>query len=532
MVLNQNTKRETGKTAQLGNIQAAKAVADIIRTTLGPRSMLKMLLDPMGGIVITNDGNCILREVDVSHPAAKSMIELSRGQDEEVGDGTTSVIVLSGQILGSATPLLERNFHPTIIVSGYMKGLQKALDTCNKICRTIDINNIAELTEIVTSAIGTKFSARYGEMMVSMAIKAVKNIVQKRGDYTEVDIKRFVRVERIPGGDLKECQVVDGIMLNKDIPHSKMRRRIENPRILLLDCPLEYKKSESNANVEIMNEDDFSALLRQEEEYIENLCASIVAAKPDIVITEKGLSDLAQHYFLKAGITAFRRVRKTDNNRIARAVGATVVTRPEEIQETDIGTGCGLFELRKIGDDYFIFFEKCADPKACTILLRGGSVDVLKEIERNLMDAMQVVRNVVFDPRLLPGGGATEIAISTAIARSVDEVEGIAKWPYAAIGSAFEVIPRTLAENCGANVIRLMTDIRTKHLSTSSSTSTNSSWGVDGTTGQMADMYNIKIWEPYCVKTQTYKTAIESACMILRIDDVVSGTRRKPAQNQ
>ena len=181
---------------------------------------------------------------------------------------------------------------------------------------------------------------------------------------------------------------------------------------------------------------------------------------------------------------------------------------------------------------YFIFFEKCADPKACTILLRGGSVDVLKEIERNLMDAMQVVRNVVFDPRLLPGGGATEIAISTAIARSVDEVEGIAKWPYAAIGSAFEVIPRTLAENCGANVIRLMTDIRTKHLSTTSSTSTNSSWGVDGTTGQMADMYNIKIWEPYCVKTQTYKTAIESACMILRIDDVVSGTRRKPAQNQ
>jgi T-complex protein 1 subunit gamma len=351
MVLNQNTKRETGKTAQIGNIQAAKAVSDIIRTTLGPRSMLKMLLDPMGGIVITNDGNCILREVDVSHPAAKSMIELSRAQDEEVGDGTTSVIVLSGQILGSAMPLLERNFHPTVIVSGYMKGLQKALETCNKICRTIDVNNITELTEIVTSAIGTKFSGRYGEMMVAMAIKAVKNVVSKRGDYTEVDIKRFVRIERIPGGDLKDCMVVDGIMLNKDIPHSKMRRKIENPRILLLDCPLEYKKSESNANVEIMNEEDFSALLRQEEEYIENLCANIVAAKPDIVITEKGLSDLAQHYFLKAGITAFRRVRKTDNARIARAVGATIVSRPEEIQETDIGTGCGLFELRKIGDE-------------------------------------------------------------------------------------------------------------------------------------------------------------------------------------
>jgi len=275
MVLNANTKRETGRVAQLGNIQAAKAVADIIRTTLGPRSMLKMLLDPMGGIVMTNDGNCILREVDVSHPAAKSMIELSRAQDEEVGDGTTSVIILSGEILSIAEPLLERNFHPTVIVRGFLKALQKALEVCSQISRTIDVNNVAEMREIVTAAIGTKFSSRWGDQMVDIAIKAVKKVVNKRGDYTEVDVKRYVRIEKIPGGELGECQVLDGVMFNKDVTHAKMRRRIENPRILLLDCPLEYKKGESQTNVEIMNEEDFNALLRQEEEYIEQICANV-----------------------------------------------------------------------------------------------------------------------------------------------------------------------------------------------------------------------------------------------------------------
>lgn len=521
MVLNANTKRDTGRSAQLGNIQAAKAVADIIRTTLGPRSMLKMLLDPMGGIVMTNDGNCILREVDVSHPAAKSMIELSRAQDEEVGDGTTSVIILSGEILSIAEPLLEKNFHPTVIVSGFLKALQCALETCDKISRTIDVNDLKEMTEIVSSAIGTKFSVRWSEQMVGMAIKAVKKVVTKRGDYTEVDVKRYVRIEKIPGGELSECNVLDGVMFNKDVTHAKMRRRIENPRILLLDCPLEYKKGESQTNVEIMNEEDFNALLRQEEDYIEQICANIVAFKPDIVITEKGVSDLAQHYFLKAGITAFRRLRKTDQNRVARATGATIVHRPDEIQESDIGTGCGLFEVRKIGDEYFSFLEQCTDAKACTVILRGGTKDVLNEIERNLQDAMQVVRNVYFEPRMLPGGGATEIAVSNAITKSLDNVEGIKKWSYAAVANALEVIPRTLAANCGANQIRLLTELRTKHAAGASS------WGVNGTTGTAADMYELGIWEPYCVKTQTFKTAIESACLILRIDDVVSGTRKK-----
>jgi len=523
MVLNTSTERDTGRSAQMGNIAAARAVADIIRSTLGPRSMLKMLLDPMGGVVLTNDGHCILREVDVSHPAAKSMIELSRAQDEEVGDGTTSVIILSGEILRRAAPLLERNIHPTVVIRGYKQALAAGLEACRAIAQQLDPDDTPRLQELVTSTIGTKFSSRWGSRLVDMAINAVKRVVTDHGSYKEVDIKRFVRVERIPGGELDDCRVLDGVMFNKDVTHSKMARRIENPRVLLLDCPLEYKKGDSQVNVEMMGEDDFNQLLRQEEEYIETICAQIVAFRPDVVITEKGLSDLAQHYLVKAGITAFRRLRKTDNNRVARAVGATIVSRPDEIQESDVGTGCGLFEVRKIGDEYFAFFEQCSNPKACTVLLRGGSKDVLSEVERNLQDAMQVVRNVLVEPLLLPGGGATEMAAAKYIkdAMVAGSVEAHAA---EAVAEALEVIPSTLAQNCGANTVRLLTELRSKHAAG------EHTFGVNGTTGKLTDMSALHVWEPFSVKVQTLKTAIESATLLLRIDDVVSGMKKKGNQ--
>ncbi|KAG5192491.1 T-complex protein 1 gamma subunit [Tribonema minus] len=539
MVLPINTKRETGRTAQLGNISAAKAVSEIIRTTLGPRSMLKMLLDPMGGIVITNDGNCILREVDVSHPAAKSMIELSRAQDEEVGDGTTSVIILAGEMLAAAEPLLLQHLHPTQIVRGYAHALQVALETCTAVSKVVDLKDRAALKELVEAAVGTKFSHRWGDILVGMAIDAVTKVVCDVDGRTEVDVKRYVRVEKVPGGELDQCRVLDGVMFNKDVTHARMRRRIESPRILLLDCPLEYKKGESATNVEVTQEDDWNTLLRMEEEYVENICAQIVAFKPDIVITEKGVSDLAQHYFMKANITCFRRLRKSDNNRVARAVGATIVSRPDEIQESDIGTGCGLFEVRKIGDEYFAFLEQCKDPKACTVLLRGGSKDVLNEVERNLQDAMQVVRNVVFEPRLLPGGGATEMAVAAALTRAAEAADGAQRWPVAAVAGAFEAIPRTLAQNCGASVVRTLTQLRAKHAAPAAAAEgggagaaaaaahTGVTWGINGVTGELADMDTLGVWEPYSVKVQTYKTAIEAACMILRIDDIVSGVKTK-----
>lgn len=380
--------------------------------------------------------------------------------------------------------------------------------------------------------------------MVEMALQAVLTVARPKGSsqesstsskpynhQMEVDIKRYAKVEKIPGGEIADSTVLKGVMFNKDTTHTKMRRKIENPRILLLDCPLEYKKGESQTNVEITNTEDWNTMLRMEEEYVENMCMEIIAFQPDIVITEKGVSDLAQHYLAKANITAFRRLRKTDNNRVARATGATIVSRTDEIQESDIGTGCGLFEMKKISDEWFCFLDKCDEPKACTIILRGGSKDVLNEIERNLHDAMEVVRNVVYNPKLLPGGGATEMAVSMGLRRAGLKVEGVQQRPFLTVGEAMEVIPRTLAQNCGVSVIRTVTQLRAKHASACDEMEKTGevkpcNWGVNGTTGELVDMEELGIWEPFSVKVQTIKTAIESACMILRIDDIVSGSKK------
>eukprot|EP00958_Prasinococcus_capsulatus_P025929 scaffold4501_cov395-Prasinococcus_capsulatus_cf.AAC.2 len=453
----QQTKRESGRKAQVGNIRASKAVADIIRTTLGPRSMLKMLLDATGGIVLTNDGNAILREIDVSHPAAKSMIELSRTQDEEVGDGTTSVIILAGEILAvrrphharyhhplrrrsptvccvyrfrnrlqvvmmvlAAEPFLEKNIHPTVIVRAFMRALDDAIKVIDEIAFPFDSNDGKQLRHrlpvrigdvaqgeppaccgadnqmlnIVQSCIGTKFTNNFGPLMSvrcprplraelgELALKAVKTVaVTLPNGAIDIDIKKYAKVEKIPGGNIEECRVLSGVMFQKDVvTPGRMKRSVEHPRVLLLDCPLEYKKGENQTNVELMQEEDWATLLRMEEEWIEQQCAYIAAVKPDVVITEKGLSDLASHFLGKAGISAIRRLRKTDNNRIARATGATIVHRCDEIKESDVGTKAGLFEVKKLGDEYFTFLVDCEDPKACTIILRGASRDVLNEV--------------------------------------------------------------------------------------------------------------------------------------------------------
>jgi len=524
LVLNTTTKRETGREAQINNITAAKAVSSLIRTCLGPKAMLKMILDAMGGIVLTNDGNAILREVDVTHPAAKSIIELSRAQDENVGDGTTSVVILAGQMLEAAEPWINKGLHPTVIIRALFRALEDSDEIINKFAFSIDPNDTKEITKIVKSCIGTKFTSRWSSLMCKLAIDAVRTVSFEEKGRREIDIKRYARVEKIPGGDIEDSVVLSGVMLNKDVTHSNMRRYIKNPRILLLDCPLEYKKGESMTSAEIEKEEHFTQMLKIEEEYISNICSQIAKFKPDVVMTEKGVSDLAQHYFLKNNITALRRLKKTDNNRVARACGATIVNRTDEIQETDIGTGAGLFEIKKIGDEYFCFIVECNKPKACTILLRGASKDVLNEVERNLQDAMNVARNVLFDPRLVPGGGAIEMALSHALMEKAKTIEGVEQWPYKSVAQALEVIPRTLAQNCGANVVRVLTDLRARH---ATNPEKNIAWGVDGEKGVVADMRELGIWEPYLVKTQTLKTAIEAACILLRVDDVVSGISKK-----
>jgi len=517
--------------AQKANITAARAIADIIRSTLGPRSMLKMLLDPMG-IIMTNDGNSILREVDVAHPAAKSMIELSRTQDEEVGDGTTSVIVLAGEILKVSEQFFERSIHPTVICQGYMRALEDALSIMESIAVPVDVStDTTLLDQIVDAAVGTKFSARFGNVIRSLAIQAVRCVAVTDADgRMDVDIKRYARIEKIAGGDIEDSYVLQGCMINKDVLHHKMPRTIVNPRVLLLDCPIEYKKGESATNVEITNEEDFEKLLMIEEAAIKEMCETIISFKPTVVVTEKGVSDLAIHFLVKAGITCLRRLRKTDNNRLAKCTGATIVNKVEEIQESDLGTKCGLYECKKLGDEWWSYFVECDAPEACTILLRGGTRDTLYELARNLNDAMQVARNVVSQPKLLPGGGATEMAVAVALKERAKLVEGVAQFPYAAVSEAFEIIPQTLAENCGVNVIRVVTALRAKHANEASFESNTHTWGVDGHKGELADMAELGVWEPFVVKTQSIKTAIESACMLLRIDDIHSGISKKQAK--
>ncbi|CAF0775770.1 unnamed protein product [Didymodactylos carnosus] len=520
MVLNANTRRDQGKKAQFSNIYAAKTIADTIRTCLGPRAMLKMVLDPMGGIVLTNDGNAILRE---------SMIEISRTQDEEVGDGTTSVIILAGEILAQSEAFLEQGLHATVIIRAY----RKALEDCIEIMKTkasipIDINNRNEMLHVVKSCIGTKYISRWSDLACQIALDAVQTIAIDENGRKEIDIKRYARFEKIPGGAIEDSYLLKGsskhIRFCFYLVHTS---RVENPRIILLDCSLEYKKGESQTSLEFNAEPDFTRMLQLEEKYVHVMCQEIIAHKPHVVVTEKGISDVAAHYLAMAGISAVRRTKKSDTNRIARVCGAQIVNDTADLRDEVVGTSCGLFEIRKIGDEYYTFFDQCKNPKACTIVLRGSSKDVLNEIERNFHDAMNVARNVMLEPRLTPGGGAVEMAIARSLEErsnsdKSDFFKGVEKYPYKSIQRAMEIIPRTLIQNCGGNIIKQLTSLKAKHAQSEE----NFSWGVDGETGQLVDMKKLGIWEPIAVKMQTIKTAIETAILLLRIDDIVSGTKK------
>lgn len=480
------------------------------------------------------------------------MIELSRAQDEEVGDGTTSVIILAGEILSMAEPWLEKKVHPRVIIGGYLRAMQDALDHVRAISKAVDTKNDAEMKAIIKSCIGTKFVSRWSDLMCDLALKAVRLITVEEGGKKEVDLKRYCRIEKIPGGDITESVVIPGVVIPKDVTHSKMRRRIENPRVILLDCSLEYNKSGNSVTQSVDKAPDWEKIMKQEEEQVKKMVADICKWKPDLVITEKGVSDEAQHWFVKHNVTALRRLRKGINNRIARATGATIVNRPEEITEKDVGTKCGLFDIRKVGDEYYTFITDCKDPHTATILLRGPSKDVLNEVERNIQDALGVTRNVLFEPRLCPGGGATEMSVATKLVEKSKSIAGVEQYPYHSVALAFEVIPRTLIQNCGVDVVKTLTSLRAKHASGSSSTSatatstatgassapagsdgasgvvpSNSTWGVNGESGDIVDMTKLGVWEPLAVKQQTIKTAIEAATMLLRIDDIVSGLSSK-----
>ncbi|XP_018025393.2 T-complex protein 1 subunit gamma isoform X2 [Hyalella azteca] len=439
----------------------------------------------------------------------------------QVGDGTTSVVILAGEMLAVAEQFLDAKMHPIVVIQAYRQALEDALEILEKdLSIPLDLEDESKMVDVIRSCIGTKFMGQYGDLACKIALKAVKTIAVEAGGKVEVDVKKWARIEKVPGGSIEDCCVLDGVMFNKDVTHPRMSRRIEKPRVILLDCPLEFKKGESQTDVEISADADFSKMLQLEEDYVKAQCADLIALKPDLIITEKGVSDLAQHYLSKANISVIRRVRKSDNNRISRASGATIVNRTDEIREEDVGTGVGLFEVKKIGDEYFTFLTGCTDPKACTVLLRGPSKDLLNEVERNLQDALAVARNLRLSPAIVAGGGAVEMAVSQALQEKAKSIKGVKQWPYTALAHALEVIPRTLTQNCGGNIIRLLTNLRAKHAAG------HKMFGVNGESGELADMQELKIWEPLAVKLQVYKTAVETAVLLLRIDDIVSGSKK------
>jgi len=412
--------------------------------------------------------------------------------------------------------------HPRVIVMAYIKAMDTAIETLNNVAIPVNVSDEKEMLKVIRTTLGTKFVRRFGDLIPKIAIEAVRKVSVEEMKTKVIDIKRFIRVEKIPGGMLEECKVLNGIAVCKDVVNANMKRKVVNPRVVLLDCPLEYKKGESQTNMEFTKDMDFEQALKMEEAYIFQLCQDIIKMKPTVVCTEKGVSDYAQHFLIKAGISVLRRLRKTDNNRIARAVGATIVHDPADLKEEHVGKSCGLFEVRKIGDEYFTYFEKCKDPKACTVLLRGAGKDVLNEIERNLQDAMHVARQLHMDPRVLCGGGATEMAVSQALIRKAKTIKTIGQRPFEALAAAFEIIPRTLMENCGSKIIRVMTELRAKHAA-----GDEPWWGINGETGDIVDMRELEVFQPINVKLQTLKTAIESSCMLLRIDDIVSGLKQQ-----
>ncbi|KAJ8931474.1 hypothetical protein NQ314_015608 [Rhamnusium bicolor] len=380
-------------------------------------------------------------------------------------------------MLAAAEQFLEQQMHPTVIIRQYRQALEDMVQFLEgPLSVPIDRNDKEALAQVVKGCVGTKFLSRWSDLAVHIALDAVNTVLLEENGRTEVDIKRYAKIEKIPGGSVEESQILKGVMVNKDVTHPKMRRYIQ--------------KGESQTNVEITGEADFTRMLELEEEHVKRQCDEIIILKPDVVFTEKGVSDLAQHFLLKAGISAIRRVRKSDNNRIARACGATIVNRTEELQESDVGTGAGLFEIKKIGDEYFCYITECKNPKACTILLRGASKDILNETERNLQDALQVARNIILSPRLVPGGGAIEMAVAQRLLQKASH------GPYRALGHALD--PNTPC-----------------------------AWGINGETGEIVEQDKKGLWEPLAVKLQTYKTAVETAILLLRIDDIVSGSKKK-----
>ena len=514
IILPEGTQRYVGKDAQRLNILAARIVAETVRTTLGPKGMDKMLVDSLGDIVITNDGATILDKIDLQHPAAKMMVEVAKTQDKEAGDGTTTAVVIAGELLKKAEELLDQNIHPSIIIKGYALAAEKAQEILDEIAIKVDPDDEETLLKIAGTSITGKSAEAHRDLLAKLAVEAVKQVAEKEDGKYRVDIDN-IKIEKKPGESVDESELIRGVVIDKEVVHPRMLKRVENAKIALIGDALEVKKTETDAKINITSPDQLFDFVEQEEKMLREMVEAIARTGANVVFVQKGIDDLAQHYLAKYGIMAVRRVKKSDMEKLAKATGAKIVTNVKDLTGEDLGEA-ELVEQRKVAGENMIFVEGCKNPKAVTILIRGGTEHVVDEVERALEDAIKVVRDVMEDGAILPAGGAPEIELSIRLDEYAKQVGGKEALAIEAFAEALKVIPKTLAENAGLDPVDIMVKVISEHKNKGLGI------GIDVFEGEPADMLSKGIIAPLRVPKQAIKSASEAAIMILRIDDVIA----------
>ncbi len=520
LILKEGSSQNRGKEAQRNNIAAAKLISEIVRSSLGPRGMDKMLVDSLGDVTITNDGATMLKEIDVQHPAAKMLVEVSKTTDNEVGDGTTSAVVLAGSLLEKAEELIDKDVHPTVIVDGYSKASRKAMESLEDIAEKVTPDNKDWLVKVARTSMQTKLVFKEAEQLAELVVDATLAVAEKAEKGYRVDIDN-VKVEKKPGGSLKDTKLIEGIVLDKEIVHSGMPKMVEKAKIALVSAPFEIEKTEFDAKLNINDPSMMKKFLDEETKMLKGMVDKVVEVGASVVVCQKGIDDIAQHYLAKAGVLAVRRAKESDMTKLAKATGARVVNNFEDLSTDDLGYAAHV-EERKVEEDKWVFVEGCKNPKAVTILVRGGTQRIVDEGERSLHDALMVTKDVIEKPAVVAGGGAAEAEAASQVLKWADKLSGREQLAAQKFAEALESIPIALALNAGMDPIDAQVEFRAKHATE------NGKWfGIEAADGKVKDMYQRQVFEPLAVKLQIIRSATEAASMILRIDDVIAAGKSK-----
>lgn len=524
LILKEGTRRTIGREAHDVNIAAAKALAEALKTSLGPRGMDKMLVDSLGDITITGDGATILKEMEVQHPAAKMLVEVAKAQDSEVGDGTTTVVVLAGELLKKAEELLAQNIHPTTIIDGYRKTMEYVLSELEKIAIKVNPEDIETLKKVAITSIYSKSLGEYRDKIAEIAAKAVLKVAEKEVDEKgnikyKVDLDN-IKVEKRKGKSIEETELIDGIVLDKEVVHPGMPKLIRNAKIAVINAPLEIEKPEMSAKINITSPEQMKAFLDEETKVLQKMVEKIASSGANVLICQKGIDDIAQYMLKKKGIMAVRRVKESDMEKVAKATGARIVTNIDDLSPADLGEA-GLVEERIVAEEKMLFIEQCKNPKAVTILIRGASELIIDEAERALHDALSVCKNIVQTGKLVTGGGSTEIELAMRAREFANKLSGKEQLAAQKFADALEIVPTILAETSGLEPIDAIVELRALHAKG------EINYGVDALKGKIDDMSKLNILDPMNVKAQAIKSATEAAIMILRIDDIIAASPKK-----